>query len=126
MTETDRRKLFKNRCHRFRKDGEELEALAHLLVVDQEAEATLDLAADLRVGRVVLDQQLLSNFDAQLKKNFSGQVWVKLCHPRTVEAPDLRFYLSTPHHHIIKYKIVLRILAVASAGLLGSMMENGY
>ena len=69
MTETNRRKLFKNRRHRFRKDGEELEALAHLLVVDQEAEATLDLAADLRVGRVVLDQQLLSNFDAQLEKN---------------------------------------------------------
>ena len=69
LTETDRRKLFKNWRHRFRKDGEELEALAHLLVVDEEAEATLDLAADLRVGRVVLDQQLLSNFDAQLKQN---------------------------------------------------------
>ena len=69
LTETNRRKLFKNWRHRFRKDGEELEALAHLLVVDQEAEATLDLAADLRVGRVVLDQQLLSNFDAQLEKN---------------------------------------------------------
>ena len=67
MTEPDWRKLFKNWRHRFRKNGEEFEALAHFFVVDEEAEAALDLVADLRVAGVVLDQQLLPNFDAELK-----------------------------------------------------------